>query len=639
MFVVVRILPSRCNKSPDGKSPLSWVSLYIPLNLTTVPFLGVIFLLSTTAIGRRQILEGTVGANNISPLDILAFAFTIGYISCSIDATGILRYLCIRVLSKYGAKGRWFFCFLYLAVFLVGLLFGNDPIIQMGMLFITYMTKLSSDIKHPRAWLFTQFAVANIASTILVSSSTTNVIISQAFKIGFAEYAANVIVPVVTTVVVLPPVLLFVIFAAEGLIPASIQLGKFPKGANSPGPTNPALHNGTHANMGNLELRNDTDEEIRLLLLADVLNPFLDKGSAAVGFVIMFMTLIVLLVLTAKNMNDIPVFWISLPASGLMLCWDVTWGWVHRKETRIIARQGRDRMIQSRLMRDIEAQSFMDVFGYTPKTDVTTGRHSIVGQQASDAVLENTNQEPGQVSPETGSRCEERAESTFRRQNFLQSLDGTRLAVAVGGDAPNLQQTVPDRAGSPPPYVARKSPNLPPGPTYLGTYCEAVDDMPGGRELAKSTEPTAERQPASPSPLPMITLSSADPKESEVLEILFKGQSDHAGTTTQSCRAASAGPPPTTLASILESLLVWLQETFPTAMAVSTYLPIRLIPFALPTFILVQSLVSTGWVTILALGWDTWAMKTGTIGAIGGMGFLSVVLCNVSPVTQLCHLI
>ena len=52
-------------------------------------------------------------------------------------------------------------------------------------------------------------------------------------------------------------------------------------------------------------------------------------------------------------------------------------------------------------------------------------------------------------------------------------------------------------------------------------------------------------------------------------------------------------------------------------------------------FVLVQALVTKGWVPVFAHGWDHWVNKTGTIGSIGGMGFLSVILCNVSSFTSI----
>lgn len=86
----------------------------------------------------------------------------------------------------------------------------------------------------------------------------------------------------------------------------------------------------------------------------------------------------------------------------------------------------------------------------------------------------------------------------------------------------------------------------------------------------------------------------------------------------------------TTVASLAADAYRWLQETFPTAMAVLSHLPFVLVPFAFSMFILVQALVTKGWVEVFAHGWDNWVRKTGDLGAIGGMGFLSVVMCNVS---------
>jgi hypothetical protein len=87
---------------------------------------------------------------------------------------------------------------------------------------------------------------------------------------------------------------------------------------------------------------------------------------------------------------------------------------------------------------------------------------------------------------------------------------------------------------------------------------------------------------------------------------------------------------PQTLVSFAKDLHRWLQETFPTVTVVVSHMPFPLVPFALSMFVLVQALVTKGWVPVFAYGWDHWVTRTGTVGAIGGMGFLSVILCNVS---------
>jgi hypothetical protein len=86
----------------------------------------------------------------------------------------------------------------------------------------------------------------------------------------------------------------------------------------------------------------------------------------------------------------------------------------------------------------------------------------------------------------------------------------------------------------------------------------------------------------------------------------------------------------TTIQSVLRDTYQWARETFPTTMTVFSHLPFALVPFAFCMFVLVQALVTKGWVPVFAYGWDHWVEKTGTVGAVGGMGFLAVILCNVS---------
>jgi hypothetical protein len=88
--------------------------------------------------------------------------------------------------------------------------------------------------------------------------------------------------------------------------------------------------------------------------------------------------------------------------------------------------------------------------------------------------------------------------------------------------------------------------------------------------------------------------------------------------------------PRSTLASFIAAAQIWAQQTLPTVSIVLVHLPFSMILFAFPMFILVQALVATGWVPLLAYGWNTWVENTGTVGAIGGMGFLSVSLSSVS---------
>lgn len=151
-----------------------FIRVNFPMNFVTAPLVADLFLLAILAIGREEVRDGTLGADNISPIEIMAFFITLAYIAISIDASGLIRYLAFKVLQKGGKVGAKLFFYLYAFFFCLSSCIGNDPIILSGTAFLAYMTRVSSNIKSPRAWIHTQFAIANIGSAILVSSNPTN---------------------------------------------------------------------------------------------------------------------------------------------------------------------------------------------------------------------------------------------------------------------------------------------------------------------------------------------------------------------------------------------------------------------------------------------------------------------------------
>jgi Na+/H+ antiporter NhaD/arsenite permease-like protein len=496
------------------------------MNFVTGPLVAVLFLLAISAIGRQEVHDGTIGADNISPLDIMAFFITLAYIAISIDASGLIRWLAFKVLQKGGKVGHRLFFYLYAFFFALGSFIGNDPIILSGTAFLAYMTRVSSNIIHPRAWIHTQFAVANIASAILVSSNPTNLVLAGAFNIKFINYTANMIVPVIVTAVVLFPFLLYIVFADEKLIPISIKMHELSEEEKSKKPVNPNIPNA----RGRLEEQENnvsaTDQvNGNLLSLEEIMNPFLDRGGAAFGAMIMAVTLITILVLNAVNQSkgEHPVFWVTLPAAFVMFCWDVGFGWYRRAETREIAQKGRQEIELARAERAI--------------------------------------------------REEEEA-----RQIALEQMTADNFAVT-----PSLNAQIRGQSGD----------------SSSNSHTNAINEI----ELD-------EKPKGSPQAL---------------LGLVPEGGLNE--------KTRTFSPPEsrhTTLTSMARDRYRWCQETFPTVTAVVAHLPFALIPFAFTMFILVQALKTKGWVPVFAYGWDHWVNKTGTVGAIGGMGFLSVILCNVS---------
>jgi Na+/H+ antiporter NhaD/arsenite permease-like protein len=78
-----------------------------------------------------------------------------------------------------------------------------------------------------------------------------------------------------------------------------------------------------------------------------------------------------------------------------------------------------------------------------------------------------------------------------------------------------------------------------------------------------------------------------------------------------------------------------LYRIFPTTLSILKTMPFSLVLFSFCMFILVQGLVVTGWVDVWAAWWGTWVARTGTVGAVFGMGLVSCILCNVSTSSPL----
>jgi Na+/H+ antiporter NhaD/arsenite permease-like protein len=524
-----------------------------PLDFTTAPLVADLFLLAILAIGKDEVQAGTIGADNIEPIDVLAMFITLAYIAISIDASGLIRYLAFKVLQKGGSSGNRLFFYLYTFFFVLGSFIGNDPIILSGTAFLAYMTRVSSNIVHPRAWIHAQFAVANIASAILVSSNPTNLVLAGAFKIKFVDYTANMIVPVIFTGIVLLPFLMYIVFKDETLIPSSIKMHELSAEVMAKKPVNPNI---PHARGTAEEEENNhvNDEQGKLLSLEEIMNPFLDKGGAAFGGIVMAATLITVLALNASG-SEQPVFYVTLPGAFVMFCWDLAFGWWNRHETREIARRGRQEVEEARAERAIRERA--------------VAREAAQAEEAQSAIPVDEDRGLSKVhSPEEMHSGES--------DDLDMSAANTNDRMTIADEKQDLTITTANNRSQ-------------------GMLLDTASSWGAGEKNATSSDNE-------------VSL------EKQISRELERGRERERAT----------------LVSLASDAYKWSQETFPTVTAVVSHLPFALIPFAFCMFVLVQALASKGWVAVFAYGWDHWVEKTGTVGAVGGMGFLSVILCNVS---------
>ncbi|KAJ3577947.1 hypothetical protein NPX13_g2622 [Xylaria arbuscula] len=556
----------------NGVLVKSYVWFHFPINFVTGPLIADLFLLAIGAIGKREVRGGIAGSDNIVPYDILIFFFSLAYIAISIDASGLIRWLAFKVLQLGGKVGHRLFFYLYAFFFGLGSFIGNDPIILSGTAFLAYMTRVSSNIVHPRAWIHTQFAVANIASAILVSSNPTNLVLAGAFNIKFINYTRDMVVPVVITAILLFPFLLYIVFANESLIPSSIEMHELDAEARSRKPVNPNIPFG-RGTAGEEEKRLASNEAGQQLSLEEIMNPFLDKAGAAVGGLIMAATLVAIIVLnevlSSKN-KETHVFYVTLPAAFLMLSFDLAWGWHHRDETRRIARDGRQQVAEAeeRRKRELAAEAGILAETRDPAISLTEmpERHNATDEE------DSRDGKTGQIN----------------------ALDEKNAADSTG-----------DSASITPSSIARPEPS-----SEALVNPRVVEDV-----QHKMT--------------PASTQKRTDTQSTEAIEEKQREVAGDVRVTKTTCAPTISEDNDTaTLVSVSAKAYRWTQDTFPTVVAVLSHLPFALLPFSFEMFILVQGLVTNGWVPVFAYGWDHWVHKTGTIGAIGGMGFLSVILCN-----------
>ncbi|KAI0827691.1 hypothetical protein BC628DRAFT_1367947 [Trametes gibbosa] len=281
VLALTRVLPHR--RPQEFAKPR-----YIPLNFITVPLASVLLLLAIGVFDRETVHDGVVGTAGVSPLNIMALFISLAYISISLDATGLLRFLAFWVANKGGPSGRRLFAYLYAFFFVCGVIVGNDPVILSGTAFLTYFTR-AAGITPPTAWIFSQFAAANIASVVLVSSNPTNLVLSGAFSLSFPRYAAHVALPSLAGALCVFPVLLLGLFRAPALVPPRIDTALSPA-------------------------------ELRAALV--------DPAGARFAGAVLLATLAVLV--GASTAHAVPVWAVTVPPAALVLLRDAHHDWARR---------------------------------------------------------------------------------------------------------------------------------------------------------------------------------------------------------------------------------------------------------------------------------------------------------------------
>jgi hypothetical protein len=497
------------------------------------------------------------------------------------------------------------------------------------------------------------------------------------------------IVPVIVTAIILFPFLLYIIFPTTDLIPLSIDIYARPGGggehpadggavgetetetaangaptkppadgereqqpqptvaddggepaqsqSQSQSPTPSQLESGSGGGGGE-ELDEEALERGKLSL-AEVLDPFLDREGAIFGGLLMAVTLTTLLATNAAGKR--PGVWtMTVPAGTIMCIRDFFWDWRRREKGRELSRRKRlaaEREKRSILEKDERKDKALDEKenGVIVDTDPEVDPEDPVKADAdADADADEDEEDYGEKIPSRPSGASpRRAESgmaAYKSGSLVPVITETQIIQATMED----EELELERRSSPPPF---------PSPPILSKHSrshsnETNDAVSSPVELLPKDQPASAI--ASQVPVQMAGSKSSSPEKSDEQRtpgaVSSSSSSSPEPLPTRSSSALKR-PSPTrlrpkprrTLSYYINEFYWWMSGTFPTVCAVFSHLPFALLPFAFSMFILVQGLVTKGWVQLFADGWAVWVQRTGFIGAIGGMGFLSVCLCNV----------
>ncbi|EJD04337.1 uncharacterized protein FOMMEDRAFT_122033 [Fomitiporia mediterranea MF3/22] len=279
--------------APRHQNSILWHKFTI--GFQTAPLTAVLFLLATGVLHGVDVRIGIIGSGGggVVPLDIMALFISLAYIAISLDVTGLFRFLAFWVVRKGGSSGRKLYLYLYIFWFLTGVFVGNDPVILFGTPFLAYFARVTG-IVPPTAWIFAQFATANMASGVFPSSNPTNLVLTEAFHFSFISYTAHMVLPALAAGVAVYFLLRFALFRSREQVPKEIDVVELsPEPLAPPMPENPPKH---------------------------VLRGLHDINGAIFGSVLFAITLGVLI---GTSILHIPVYQITIPAAVLMLARDI----------------------------------------------------------------------------------------------------------------------------------------------------------------------------------------------------------------------------------------------------------------------------------------------------------------------------
>lgn len=157
---------------------------------------GIILLLLFSLVSIPQLFLSLIKFDNQEPWKILIFFTSIAIFSISLDKLNFFKYLSIKVIHYSNHDGIKLYTNIFLLSAITSFFLSNDVVI------LTLTPLIINLIHHskinPIPYLITMFIVANTSSIGLITSNTTNLIVSNN-SLFFFDYFLLSIIPLIIT--------------------------------------------------------------------------------------------------------------------------------------------------------------------------------------------------------------------------------------------------------------------------------------------------------------------------------------------------------------------------------------------------------------------------------------------------------